>query len=528
MTDMPHCQYVLATELSSPVIAQYGYMPTCQRVLVHGSWRMFIETGANVTQSAVKEWELGIIRAMFLPSGVVQQADILVSELPANALTRMEQYLAPVHRYNRPFYEQAAVIGDDYHYRQWGRFGVTVAADADPETVLSRVDAHSYSYHLRSAGRPVLLVDRNSSMVSLLLRDLELMQATRKLIDKNYFYKLLFRDRQHADKVSLPGAVLIEQLPAEVLALLAQTPAQHVLSRFADMLESEQFLYQPILLSFDRTVKYFIKAVGGGSGNAVEASIARFDCGNPLAGEQFLRIVRNLQQRQLNPDAHQGLQLLEPVPTGDIPLGGNPADATVYQSPCVTLRVQHDPSFDWQLGQVAEQVLVDGISYGGSYWRRSAQHHFLRNIGGMAPLERLARDLAREGYTGFIGTDLIRRSDGRYAWVVDCNPRMNGNDVSYFVRHSAEQAGWTINSTALTQRTAEGLSWPQWAEYVQAYFGPYALRRQGKHLCGAVLVPKFDIPTLHGTAAHHRVGVVYLNPDVDRHRFDAFWQATQS
>jgi|GEM_PF-1696078 len=498
-------------------------------LLCLGSWEMFAELAVPVRRRLFKEYDLGAFMAMFVPQSAAKKVVVAATELPPALFCAITNELAALHQFNEPYYQRARVVGSNFDWL----VVPPPAAAVDPLSAPTGITTEQLVLLLNAGW--VIGPDRNDSRIAALLNRPELQTATIALNNKNAYWRMLQKaiarkswaqvERVHGchidafdftplEPLHLPDAVLIDAIPLPVLEQIIAQPAEQRAAALIDAITTGKIVAEGRIKP---KVEYFVKAVGGASGNGLEANIARLVVGSDT-GDQLLAVLATVRRQMLAGAPIQGLQLLEPVAARQ-PNKSNPCDAAEYFSPCLILRV--DSKGNCVVAQAADQVLKTGTDYcGASFWSAKMQQKFLAELGSPA-LQALNQVIVDSGYVGYFGTDFVQNRQGQYVLVADGNARMNGNDVSYAVRNALDVAGFPANSACQCPIQLGDVPVDKLPARLTELFGTY--RFDPATNTGVVLSPSFNPTAVCGESVQRKVMAVYCNPTVDRQRFDRFW-----
>jgi hypothetical protein len=468
---------------------------------------MLLELGIDLPDVLLSEWNLGIFLSMLTPNWCGQRVGPLVTNFSPMTVKKMRTELDVIHAYNAPFYQVAQCFGNDIDIITYDPpESIPVANEFNQPTGIT-IAAIEHMIKVECT----LIPDRTDGRIAQIIGDERLKDAIATLNDKNAFYRIL----KQRSPIPFPKAVIIDEMPNSLIDDLLSCHDGAIIDRFLDFLDHGAVHTDGKL---ERDVNYFVKVSASAGGNSIEPSITQlFD---PEAEKNLRGILRNLRRRNEQGHKLRGLQLLAPVVTNPNPWV-NPLSArnTEIYSPCLTLRIDRDGQ--WSLGQIADQILKDGMTWVGSYWERKLERECLEKIGQEALQEFVDRIIA-SGYYGYLGTDLILGKDGTYSLVVDPNGRMNGNDNLFFVRQALELNEKPVDSAFLTISAIGKTRGNDLGSLYNDRLGKYRFDPEKK--CGIFVGPSFKAKNYLEPDSDKFVKLVYINPKQDKDRFNEFFE----
>lgn len=471
-----------------------------------GGWEMMRAIGLPVKNCLLKEAELGAFIAMTMPVDVGYHEMIVANTTLGDKLDRrVAAELKILNEFNQYYYYQARTFGSRIAFSNIS----AVSAD-EKRNCLNQDTGITRKYLEGLLGEGIdLFPDRNDPRLGDLLGSPSLFDITDRLNDKNEFYRFLGR---RSITFPRPLGVLIDAIPLDILEELRGLSDKDAMSRFVSVMKMGTIKYEG---AFDPLVNYFIKVSGGAGGNVAEVSMCRM---HPMEDNPklFKGIIENLIRRTLTGVKSRGLQLLTPINARE-PNSANPLDSQNSDlfSPCLTLRI--GPQGDYTIGQVADQVLSDGITWSGAYWNKMQHDAFVETH--KAAIEQLAQALSGEGYLGYFGTDFVQNTGGIYEMTVDGNARMNGNDWMHFVRFPLEFQGVRIQDAYMSFLKFEADE-NSYARVLEKLCGKY--RYSHLRFGGLTVWPSFNPDTYLGTSNIRKAALIYINPSEDRELFEEF------
>ncbi len=489
-----------------------------------GGWEMMREIGLRTNDWLLREASLGAFIAMTTPIDVGYDRAIVAQTSLGDALTtKLENELKILHEFNADYTYQARVFGHRC------AFANLPASSADETRNALNQDTGVTADRLKmflDDGSDIF-PDRNDSRISKLLGDSMLMEATNRLNDKNHFYRFL---RKTSVQFPRPRGVLIDEIPLDILERLERCTDSDSVLEFVGLIQTSQVARSGVnskttpLISiegaFDESIDYFVKVAGSAGGNGLKPSVCRLRPTDEDA-QAFKGIIKNLIRRTHEGIESRGIQLLAPIDVRE-QNGLNPLDpgTTAPFSPCLTYRIGSDGTF--AVSQVAEQVLLSGLSRVGSYWRRQWHDDFV--VRHAREIDQLGRALSAEGFRGYFGTDFVQNKRGIYEMTVDGNGHMNINDMLHFVRKPLELQGVGVHDIfmgALKFEATDGAH----TEALRELCGHF--RYSHLRYAGLTLWPSFNADTYLGASSIRKAIAVYVNPSYEPEKFKQFLKLVQ-